>query len=187
MILDYAGPRKRSTFRLASASLLESSWTGAVLIIRERLAGQTLAVVAIALTFIMMCSLVRTVVHESLRRFDLSWIIVTGLFIAGWVAVVLAVIRQTWRETVLRIGDGVMQLSMGTPFTQQNYHRSFDQIHSIRVIGTQVADGAPLLAEMEILADNLPPVRLFTDHPLAHLSALAGEIDRAVHGPAAPF
>jgi len=182
MILDYASPRKRSKFRLASASLLESRWEGENLIIREWLAGQAGAILAIVLTFFMVGNLAREGFAEWRRLHTLSTAIIAGFFVTGWLVLVPAIIQQTWRETILRIGDGAMKLSMGGPFSRQHYLRQFDQVQAVRVISTQVREGAPLLAEIEILADNAPPIRLFTDHPEARLVLLSQEIDQAVRG-----
>jgi hypothetical protein len=182
IILDYASPRKRSKFRLASGSLLESRWEGENLIIREWLAGQAGAVVAIVATFFMVGNLALEGFVEWEHLNNLVVAVIAAFFVAGWLTLVPAIIQQTWRETVLRIGDGAMKLSMGGPFSRQHYQRRFDQVQAVRVISTQVRDGAPLLAEIEILADNAPPIRLFTDHPEARLVLLSQEIDQAVRG-----
>lgn len=185
-ILDYAGPRKRSAFRLSSASILTSHWSNDTFIIHESLAGHGSAVAAISVSFLMVAHLVLQGVLEWRRIRDPVTPILAAIFVITWLVLVPAVIQQSWRETILRIGDGMMHLTMGGPLARTQYHRPFDQLQAIRVIGTQVADGAPLLAEIEILADNAPPIRLFTDHLESRLGPLAGEIERAVHGTTAP-
>lgn len=182
IILDYASPRKRSQFRLASASLLESKWMGRTLVIREWLAGQGGAVVAIGMTFLVVANLAQMAFFNINFRNELVEAIICWSVVAAWLALLPAVIQQTWRETLLRIGDGSMHLTMGGPFARQRYVRLFDQIQSIRVIPTQNHEGAPVLAEIEILADNAPPIRLFTDHTLPRLQQLAAEIEQAVQG-----
>jgi hypothetical protein len=185
-ILDYAGPRKRSAFRLSSASILTSHWSHETLIIREHLAGHGGALASIAVSFLMVAHLVLQGFLEWRHWHDPATPILAAIFAIGWIVLVPAVIQQSWRETTLRIGDGMMHLTMGGPLARMKYHRTFEQLQAIRVIGTQVADGAPLLAEIEILADNAPPIRLFTDHLESRLGPLAAEIERAVHGTTPP-
>jgi hypothetical protein len=182
IILDYASPRKRSQFRLASASLLESKWMDRTLVIREWLAGQGGAVVAIGASFLMVANLAAMTLYEVNVRVHPVEVIICWSCVALWLALLPAVIQQTWRETVLRIGEDGMHLTMGGPFSRRRYVRLFDQIQSIRVIPTQSQEGAPLLAEIEILADNAPPIRLFTDHTQPKLAQLASEIEQAVKG-----
>src|SRR4051812_25651681 len=114
LILDYASPRKRSRFRLASKSLLDCRWAGEDLIVRESLAGQSEAKMAIAATGVMLAisgGLVASEWHRTAVGFLIFILAIMGLA----VALVPAVIQQSWRETLLRIGDGTMRLVMGGP------------------------------------------------------------------------
>jgi hypothetical protein len=180
-ILDYASPRKRSNFRLSSASLLETRWTGGDLCVREWLAGQGGAVGAIAMSAITIGIMMWTLISEEYHRpLAIGWVIFTGLVFVGWLALVPTVIQQTWRETLVEIVQGMVRLKMGGPFSCRRFEWRFDQIEAIRVIPTQAREGAPLLAEIEILADGAPPIRLFTDHTEPRLAQIGAEMDRAM-------
>jgi hypothetical protein len=99
------------------------------------------------------------------------------------IALVPAVIQQSWRETVLRIGDGEMRLTMGGPLARRRWSWRLEQVQAVRVIATQLQDdGAPVLGEVEILAEGSPPLRLFTDHREGMLNGMVVEIERAVRG-----
>jgi hypothetical protein len=102
--------------------------------------------------------------------------------IATGIALVPLVIQQSWRETLLRLQDGTMHLTMGGPLTRRRFAWRFDQVQAVRLIATQVEEESPLLAEIEILADGSPPIRLFTDHSQSLLERIAGEIQRALSG-----
>ena len=101
------------------------------------------------------------------------------------VGLVPLVIQQSWRETVLRVGDGQMRLMMGGPLARRRWSWRLEQVLAVRVIATQVRedDGAPVLGEVEILAEGSPPLRLFTDHREGMLNGMVVEIERAVRGP----
>jgi hypothetical protein len=174
LILDYASPRKRSQFRLASKSLLETQSVGNELQIREWMGDRGVALWWIVASSLMVGNLVRvTVVNR-------DWNGLSLFVIAAWIATLFPVIHQTWTQTLLRIGDGTMRLKMGGPFRKRAYAWSLDDVEVIQVIGTQFRENAPVLAELEILAVGTPPVRLFTDHPQADVVRVANDIERAV-------
>lgn len=177
MILDYAGPRKRSRFRLASRSLLESRVTadgGAV--VREWLAGQQQALAAVVATGLMLGASVAVLASEW-RRTPLGVLAVPGGLIAAALALIPVVVQQSWRQTVLRAWDGTLRLSMGGPLARRTFAWRFDEVDAVRVIVTQSQAGASVLAEIEILAARTPPIRLFTDHPERELVRIHGEIE----------
>src|SRR5690349_8229744 len=181
LILDYASPRKRSRFRLASKSLLDCSWTGEELVVREWLAGQAEAKKAIAATGVML-AISGGVVASEWHRTAVGMLIFIFVIIALALALVPAVIQQSWRETVLRIGDGEMRLTMGGPFARRQWSWRLAQVQAVRVIATQMKADAPELGEVEILADGTAPLRLFTDHREGMLNGMVVEIERALKG-----
>src|SRR4051812_443459 len=164
LILDYASPRKRSRFRLASKSLLDCRWVEDDLIVREWLAGQSEAKLAIAATAVML-AISGGLVASEWHRTAVGMLIFVFAIIGLAIALVPAVIQQSWRETTLRVGDGQMRLTMGGPLARRRWSWRLEQVHAVRVIATQLQDdGAPVLGEIEILAEGSPPIRLFTDH-----------------------
>jgi len=184
LILDYASPRKRSRFRLASKSLLDCRWAGEDLVVREWLAGQSQAKMAIAATGVRLAisgALVASEWHRTAVGMLIFIIAIMGLA----VGLVPLVIQQSWRETVLRVGDGQMRLMMGGPLARRRWSWRLEQVLAVRVIATQVRedDGAPVLGEVEILPEGSPPLRLFTDHREGMLNGMVVEIERAVRGP----
>ena len=184
LILDYASPRKRSKFRLASASLLRWRWEDAGLVVREWLDGQSQAKVAIIATLIMLAiaGFNTWFFHE---RTPTGMLILMGTLIALGLALVPVIIQQSWRETVLTIGWGTIGLRMGGPLARQSFSWRFEEVEAIRVIALQTQEGAPVLGELEILAQGTPPIRLFTDHEERRLANMAGEVERAIKGQAA--
>jgi hypothetical protein len=182
LILDYASPRKRSRFRLASKSLLDCRWVGEDLVVREWLAGQSQAKLAIAVTGVMLAISGWIVASEWHRSAVGMSVIILTIIMLG-VGLVPAVIQQSWRETVLRVGDGAMRLTMGGPLARRRWSWRLEQVQAVRVIATQLQDdGAPVLGEVEILAEGSPPLRLFTDHREGMLNGMVVEIERAVRG-----
>jgi hypothetical protein len=184
LILDYASPRKRSKFRLASASLLRWRWEDAGLVVREWLDGQSQAKVAIIATLIMLAiaGFNTWFFHD---RTPTGMLIFMGALIALGLALVPVIIQQSWRETVLTIGWGTIALKMGGPLASRSFSWRFEEVEAIRVIALQMREGAPVLGELEILAQGTPPIRLFTDHEERRLANMAGEVERAIKGQAA--
>jgi hypothetical protein len=181
MILDYASPRKRSRFRLASKSLLDCGWVGEELVVREWLAGQAEAKRAIAVTGVMLAisgGLIASEWHRTAVGFLIFILAIMGLA----VGLVPLVIQQSWRETVLRVGDGTMRLVMGGPLARRRWSWRLEQVLAVRVIATQLQADAPVLGEVEILAEGTPPLRLFTDHREGMLNGMVVEIERGVRG-----
>jgi hypothetical protein len=182
MILDYAGPRRRSQFRLASRSLLDlraSADEGAV--VREWLAGQGRAVAAIV-TSALLFVLLGWVTAVEWDRTPWPLLAIPIAVIVGGVALVPMVIQQSWSETVLRAWDGTLTLRMGGPLARRHLAWQFDEVDAVRVIVTQSQAGAQVLGEIEIIAARTPPVRLFTDHPEAELSAIHLAVERVMKG-----
>jgi hypothetical protein len=177
MILDYAGPRKRSRFRLASKSLLESRVTADEgVVVREWLAGQREARLAILATLGMLAASAALMMNEW-RRTDVRFLAVLCALVAAALALIPVIVQQSWRETSLRAWDGTLRLRMGGPLARRAFAWRFDEVDAVRVIVTQGQLGAEMLAEIEILAARTPPIRLFTDHLERELVRIHGEIE----------
>jgi hypothetical protein len=181
MILDYASPRKRSALRMAAQSELDWAWVGGELFVRERLANQVQAVLAIVLSGFT----VMTVWPAALSgpvRFSPGVLVLPMLVTAPWVAVVLMVVQQSWGRTELRVGDGEVRLYTGGPLAHRRYAWRFEQVHAVRVVALGGQWDAWPLGEIEILAEGSVIVRLFTDHLESRLTQVAAAIDAALKG-----
>jgi hypothetical protein len=184
-ILDYASPRKRSRFRLASSSLLAHGWEGDGgdrYRVREWLAQQEQAKLAIALAVVILIISGFLVAAEWRRSsaYTLAFVLIPDVLT---LVLIPLVIQQSWRETHLVLFDGVARLTMGGRLARRSFSWPFADVHAVRVIVTQTGDGiTPALGEIEILAANTPPVRLFTDHPEYLLARIGAEIDCALRG-----
>src|SRR4051812_16626338 len=102
-ILDYASRRKRSAFRLASASVLEAAWSedGERFVVRERLAEQHQALAAIVGTLVML--VIAACNSVGLWHFRSSWsdLVIAYIPIVAGFALIPAVVQESWRQTRL--------------------------------------------------------------------------------------
>jgi hypothetical protein len=73
-------------------------------------------------------------------------------------------------------------LVMGGPLARRRWSWRLEQVLAVRVIATQLQADAPVLGEVEILAEGTPPLRLFTDHREGMLNGMVVEIERGVRG-----
>jgi hypothetical protein len=181
LILDYASPRKRSKFRLASASLLRWRWEDPGLVVREWLDGQTQARRAIIATLIML-AIAGFNAWDDWKNTPIGMLIFLLAVIGMGLALVPVIVQKNWRETVLTIGWGTISLKMGGPLASRSFSWRFEEVEAFRVIALQMQEGAPVLGELEILAQGTPPIRLFTDHEERRLANVAAEIERAMKG-----
>jgi hypothetical protein len=180
MILDYAGPRKRSQFRLASRSLIDCTLTpGGAVVVREWLAGQAQAVISIVVASGMLI-LAGIVLAIEWPRTTIGCGGAVLLVIVSGFGLIPAVVQQSWRETVLTAGDGMLRLRMGGPLSSRSFAWEYAEVDALLLIGTQRQPDAEELAEIEILAARTPPIRLFTDHPEARLKQIHEMLARAL-------
>ncbi|MDB5319251.1 MAG: hypothetical protein JWN40_882 [Phycisphaerales bacterium] len=161
--------------------MLDCQWEGEALVVRESLAGQEQAKMSIWATAGML-AISLWLVWSEWNKTPIGMLVFVLGIIAIAVGLVPVVIQQSWRETLLRLVDGTMRLTMGGPLARRRFAWRLDQVQAVRLIGTQMQDGAPVLGEMEILADGTPPIRLFTDHSEPLLARIAEEIQRALRG-----
>src|SRR5215217_2642281 len=122
MILDYAGPRKRSRFRMASRSVIACRWDGAagedgVVIVSARLEGQEQATLFIGAAALMLVLAAGLMIAEAARS-QVGFVVFQSSLIVAGVALIPVVVQQSWRRTILAAGDGVVTLTMGGPLSR---------------------------------------------------------------------
>jgi hypothetical protein len=187
MILDYAGPRKRSRFRMASRSLIEcraedvDDGRDLRIVIREWLDGQEKALWFIAASIVMLTVAARILIAIAAKTPVGAVVFQSALITAGF-ALIPLVVQQSWRQTVLSADSRRVALVMGGPLARRRFAWDVGQVEALHVILTQNREGAALLGEVELLAAGTPPVRLFTDHFAVELRAFVERIHQAMKG-----
>lgn len=71
---------------------------------------------------------------------------------------------------------------MGGPLASRRFTWTFDQVNAIRVIAIPMEGVDFALGEIELLAENTPPIRLFTDHTEYRLAQIGQALDLALKG-----
>ncbi len=205
-ILDYASPRPRGKVRLPSQSTLEVREDADSVTVVERLSGKAGAILAIVFAAAMFALLTATFLGNALpnQRWQRSIedavevglrsgaLFVVPVLLAGLV-VMLLVVNNTWRRTVLLANADGLLLRFFAPLTPTRVHAwPADRVEAVRVESTDVpaaaagAAGAAInvaaasLAELQIHPVGGSVAHLFTDHEHWRLAPLADSIARAL-------
>ena len=177
-ILDYASPRKRSKFRMASASVLRVTQEEGGVQVVETLTGQAVAVGAIIFFLIagtMMC----------VAGAEAGWVALAVLILVvglpGLVVIPL-VIQENWRRTELTVEPvaGELRLRFRAPLRSREYRWPLSAVLSISVGLTQAQEDAPVLGEIEVVAEGSPMIKLFTDHGERELVLICDMLNEAM-------
>ena len=183
-ILDYASPRKRGRLRLPAVSRLAVAFEGDRVTVEESLAGQTGAAAA-ALVF----GLITTAAAASAAvacGYDFRhhhWFhdwqpaLVPALLAAAEFGLMVAVVQQTWRRTVLTAEYDDLRLAFLSPLHRRRYRWTGNDIADVVVVNVANADTGMPLGEVLITRVGGGDVRLFTDHGALCLGGIA----RAAH------
>jgi hypothetical protein len=178
-VLDYASPRRQpGKTRLPARSILafESGADGRQFTVTESLAGKRSAVAAIVFAVIVL--LVLGAASANFMRSSLRPDRSSGVFLltvwAGYALLLLAVVNNTWRRTILRAGAAAaggegtgppsLTLTFTAPFYRRHYRWAAAQIGDVRVVRTSGPLPHVPLAELQIRTTEGRLVRLFTDH-----------------------
>lgn len=186
-ILDYASPRQRGKLRLPSQSVLEVRQDeGGGVTVTETLSGRGGAVGAIVFAVITLLLLAATGASQlkQSRGFEGEAFV---LFVIGavWIAeltVLLVVINNTWRRTVLTVGADGVALQFLAPFSKRRYAWPRERMEDVRVVRT--SESSPLrtweapqpLGELLLLPVGERAVALLTDHREGELHAIAQSV-----------
>ena len=189
-ILDYASPRQRGKLRLPSQSVLEVRQDEAGVTVTETLSGRGGAVGAIVFAVMTLLMLGGTGVAQlrQSRSFEADGVTVAFIAIV-WLselAVLLVVINNTWRRTVLSVGAGSFALHFLAPFSRREYAWPLERMEDVRVVRTSESSplrtwGAPApLGELLLLPVGERAVALFTDHREGELHGIAQALRAAL-------
>ena len=185
-VLDYASPRHRGKLRLPSRSVLEARRNDNGLVVTETLSGSGGARGAVAfgaVTWLILASLgVGQVVAHAGRWQDIDTVIVllVGGVCAIELTVLLMVINNTWRKTVLLAHPERISVHFVAPFSKRHYVWPAHRVEDVRVVRTYEPESLPAwhgqavpLGELELIPGGEPMAKLFTDHPEADLAVIA--------------
>ncbi len=183
-ILDYASPRKRGRLRLPAVSRLTVAVADGRVTVEESLAGRA-GVAAAALLFglITTCAAAMAAMASGYDFRHHHWFhdwpvaFVPGGLAAAEVGLMVAVVQQTWRRTILTAEYDELRLAFLSPLHRRRYRWTGNDVADVLIVHTANTDTGLPLGEVLITRVAGGDVRLFTDHPARRLGGLA----RAVH------
>jgi hypothetical protein len=187
-VLDYASPRKWSKARLPAQSLLmiKTLPDGSAHVV-ETLVGKPAAVGAIAFAAFPLVLNVIMFAHEFAlfvtknSHYVLSNLIVLGMPIAATVIVMIMLVLQTWRKTILRADADFLELTFCSLLTRFRLSWKPPELSMI-VVTTQMQENAPVLGELQLRPADGPLVRLLTDHRMNDVTRVRDVLQRAMSG-----
>jgi hypothetical protein len=173
-ILDYASPRAQGKLRLPARSRLTVNVRERERAVRivETLTGQRGAVAGIAFA----CFVLIVMISESLamRRQDRA---VAGLFAvvgAVEIALIVAIIRETWRTTTVEAGSERLRILFQVPLSRLTIHECEAGL-VVLVDVVQLPARGPIAQEahIELTITDHPRVVLFAGHDINELAWIA--------------
>jgi hypothetical protein len=173
-ILDYASPRKRLRLRLPAASSILVNYDENQVIVQEWLQGQKQAIAAIAFaccTYLYMAILFFG--ESEIKKTDPTMLAVLATLVVTGIVVMLMVIHQTWRKTILTVRYDQMLLDFVSPFYSRHYRWASRDIAEISLLETANMNSPAPLAELRITRSSEGEIRLFTDHLTHQLRPIA--------------
>lgn len=185
-ILDYASPRSHGKLRLPSHSILEWRWADPErrrdLIVIERLRGRGTAIPALVFGVVTLCMLAIPLVRDvavSLHQNGFFESTLGAVVCFGEVAVMVLVIRNTWRETRLETVDGELRLTfkIWIGLSTRRYCWMPGVVGEVRVVTMNANLGT---GELQIFPAGHATVQLFTDHSRRQLDPLAADLRTAL-------
>ena len=177
LILDYASPRKRVRFRLpAKSSLLvvgDPDWV----VITEKLAGDQGAIPALCFAGFVLLFTLGCVLPINGQKVFRSEIVFWFIQATAQIVVMILLIQQTWRQTILTIHYNQQLLRFRSPLRNRRYEFAGDQIAEMRISETANQQTRSSLGELIIVRTSGGEIRLFTDHRTEELIDLLGSIE----------
>jgi hypothetical protein len=177
-IIDYASPRPRSKLRLPSLSRIVCQVEPDRLTVMERLEARGGAIEGICFAIFMLFYL-GAIIPESR---DWSVAVVVGMFWLAEATVMMLVIHQTWRKTLLTAEPAELRLKFTSPLYRKEYRWPAREIVDLKSVVTANAQSVDPLAELRIQISNGQDLRLFTDHRVGQIDDLAVALGRALRG-----
>jgi hypothetical protein len=177
-ILDYASRRTRVKVRLPANSVLSISIANGCLI-TETLSGKESAIGAIVFAVFVLAVMIGSVIDSFafLKRDTVIPLVCLALFIVG---LILLIIHNTWRKTILSVRGENLTLHLSAPLIRSKHHAwPTAQVSAIRVVPT---DEGGQLGEVRMYFQSSGEAHLFTDHPFREVQYMANAIQRALNG-----
>ncbi len=170
--------------RLPALSTLSVQEDSDQLVLTERLKGQDLtAAVALTAAAVTLGLLAGPLLSAEYRQHvpgaQINFI---TAYAAVEIGVMVALIQQTWRKTVLAVRFDEIVLKFTSPFHRVAYRWRGDEILDVVVAETANQRTWDALAEMVITRIGGGDVHLFTDHRLDHVTPLAGRVMTVLRG-----
>jgi hypothetical protein len=176
IILDYASPRKRVRLRMPAKSHIDLAREPGKVMVIEYLRGKADAIGGIVFAGLMLaylglfCLTVR----------NATWVL--GPFWLAEAGVLLLVIHQTWRRTLLTVTAESIDLTFTSPFTTKRYQWPTIDLAVVRAMVTANPNSARPLGELRIELASGGEVHLFSDHKLSQIDEIVAAI-RAITDP----
>jgi hypothetical protein len=186
-VLDYASPRPRGKIRLPSRSRIEARQERNEVVVLEWLEAKGRALFAIGLATITLLILPATLLVEiwswrrSLHAGDLIFEIgAVGVVWSIEIVVLLMVINNTWRRTILEGRRDGLLLMFSSPFAQRRYEWGASEIEDLRLVTTTKPTDRNVLGELQVHVAAQPVATLFTDHAMAELTPIVSALRQAI-------
>jgi hypothetical protein len=184
-IFDYAAVRPLSSLRAAARSRIETNESADGVRIVESLSGITNAKASIGFGI----GVVGVIGAWIWQNWTYWWgeSIIAGILILLIIAVILTIIDNTWRKTILEANAEQFSLTFRSLYTIRNYKWSREKVSSIDVyLGTDSAKTIELY-ELRIMTTTHAPARLFTGHPLPEMEKIAIALRKYCNTGASPL
>ena len=186
-ILDYASPRKRTKTRLPTNSHIVCNRQGAGIRITETLAGRSDAIGAMVFALFILIEWAYLAVSQEMRFNQnisdwLPGLLVMGIPWLAYLALLLAVIQQTWRKTILHVDPQKLILQFKGPLHRTTHRWPAIQLLAVQPAVTFTAENAWPLGELCLHLSTGGRVHLFTDHRLSDVERLATTVCAALTG-----
>jgi len=179
-ILDYSSPRPRSKLRLPSLSRIVCQIEPGQLVVQEWLQARGSAFAGICFALFILAYLGTIAVYSHDRP-------VAAVLMFFWLTealVMLLVIHQTWRRTLLTVTAAELRLEFTSPFYRKEYRWEAGNVADVVGVVTANAQTFEQLAELRIQISSGQDVHLFTDHPAGQIDDLVTAVNRVRVGEA---
>jgi hypothetical protein len=176
-ILDYSSPRPRSKLRLPSLSRIVCQIEPNQLVVQEWLQARGSALGGICFALFILAYLGAIAVYSRDRS-------IAAILMMFWLAealVMLLLIHQTWRRTLLTVTAAELRLEFTSPFYRKEYRWDASNVADVVAVVTANAQTFEQLAELRIQISNGQDARLFTDHPAGQIDDLVAAITEALN------
>ena len=170
-ILDYASPRKRLKLRLPARSTLFWQIEPDEILLTETLAAKEGVAWALVFTLVIQAMTVVSTLNGLHEMRSGTYLLPIGLMLLQ-VPLMLLIIHQTWRKTLLTVRCNELLLAFTSPLHRRHYKWSGDDIAGIVLVETANTQTDMPLAELLITRCAGGEIRLFTDHPIRAIQRL---------------